>query len=163
MFLFLQLSCSCFAIDNMSTRDRSYATFWTLSMGSISSVLLGLSTVPNPDLEISGGPRSSRPLDKTGEGSPKRIFSVLRASVWSKNKDRSPGPSPRSATVSSSSPSGEERGVISRITAGYRAYAIRGRPCFLLSFSNSIKSSYYFISSAQSQNNLVLCMVNCQN
>ena len=163
MFLFLQLSCSCFAIDNTSTRDRSYATFWTLSMGSISSVLLGLSTVPNPDLEISGGPRSSRPLDKTGEGSPKRMFSALRASVWSKNKDRSPGPSPRSATVSGSSPSGEERGVISRITAGYRAYAIRGRPCFLLSFSNSIKSSYYFISSAQSQNNLVLCMVNCQN
>ena len=161
MFLFLQLSCSCFAIDNTSTRDRSYATFWTLSMDSISSVFLGLSTVPNPDLEISGGPRSSRPLDKTGEGSPKRIFSVLRASVW--YKDRSPGPSPRSATVSSSSPSGEERGVISRITAGYRAYAIRGRPCFLLSFSDSIKSSYYFISSAQSQNNLVLCMVNCQN
>ena len=74
MFLFLQLSCSCFAIDNTSTRDRSYATFWTLSIGSISSVFLGLSTVPDPDLEISGGPRSSRPLGKTGEGSPKRIF-----------------------------------------------------------------------------------------
>ena len=46
-------------------------------MGSISSVLLGLSTVPDPDLEISGGPRSSRPLDKTGEGSPKRIFPLF--------------------------------------------------------------------------------------
>ena len=53
MLLFLQLSCSCFAIDNTSTRDRSYAMFWTLSMGSISSVHLGLSTVPDPDLEIS--------------------------------------------------------------------------------------------------------------
>ena len=53
MFLFLQLSCSCFAIDNTSTRDRSYATFWTLSIGSISSVPLGLSTVPDPELEIS--------------------------------------------------------------------------------------------------------------
>ena len=55
MFLFLQLSCSCFAIDNTSTRDRSYATFWTLSMGSISSVFLGL--------VYSAG---SRPWDKWG-------------------------------------------------------------------------------------------------
>ena len=43
----------------------------------------------------------SRPLDKGGQYSPKRFFSALRASVWSKNKG-SPSPlgtSPRSATA----------------------------------------------------------------
>ena len=45
----------------------------------------------DPDLQIrwrgggGGGGRSSRPLDK-GEAVSKNIFSVLRASVWSKNK-----------------------------------------------------------------------------
>ena len=39
------------------------------------------------------GARSSRPLDKEGTRSPKKIFSALRPSVWSKNK-RGPG-SPR--------------------------------------------------------------------
>ena len=49
--------------------------------------------MPDPGLEINGG-RSPRPLDK-GEGgraqSPKKFFSALRASVWSKNK-RGPAP-----------------------------------------------------------------------
>ena len=59
--------------------------------------------MPDPDLEIRGGGggwgESSRPLDKreeVGVGSPKNIFSALRASVWSKNKGG--GPSPRSTT-----------------------------------------------------------------
>ena len=46
-------------------------------------------SVPDPDLEISGVGRSSRPLDKAkwGEGGgPPIFFSALRASVWSKNK-----------------------------------------------------------------------------
>ena len=40
-----------------------------------------------------GGSRSSRPLDRGGGGgrSPKKIFSALRVSVWSKNNGR-PGP-----------------------------------------------------------------------
>ena len=42
--------------------------------------------VPDPDLEIRGR-QSSRPLEKRGGGrSPKRFFSALRASVWSKNQ-----------------------------------------------------------------------------
>ena len=41
------------------------------------------------DLEIRGG-RSSRPLEKGGEESHQKIFSALRASLWSKNK-RGPG------------------------------------------------------------------------
>ena len=47
-------------------------------------------TVPDPDLQI-----SSRPLDK-GEGGPvsKKIFSTLRASVWTKNKGRGGRPGP---------------------------------------------------------------------
>ena len=64
----------------------------------------GVLAVPDPDLEIrggGGGGRSSRPLD-SGERSPKKVFSALRASVWSKNKGGGPGPpgpSPRPATV----------------------------------------------------------------
>ena len=59
--------------------------------------------MPFPDLEIRGGGWSSRPLDK-GEGpSPKKLFSALRASGWSKNKvggrgTGPPDPSPGSAT-----------------------------------------------------------------
>ena len=54
--------------------------------------------MPNPDLEIRGG-QSSRTFDKGG-GSPKKIFSALWASVWSKNRrgSRPLGPSPGSAT-----------------------------------------------------------------
>ena len=51
----------------------------------------------DPDLEIRGGGWSSRPLDKGGGPvSKKRIFSALRASVWSKNKGLAepPGPPP---------------------------------------------------------------------
>ena len=103
------------------------------------------------------GRGSSRPLDKRRAGGGGGGGVV--ASVWSNNKGWS---SPGSVNVSSSSPSGEEYAVISRITAGNRAYSFRGRPCFLLPCSNSIRSSYYFISSGQSQNNLVLSVVNCQ-
>ena len=43
--------------------------------------------MPDPDLEIRVGGRSSRPLDKGGgRRSPQKNFSALRASVWSKNK-----------------------------------------------------------------------------
>ena len=50
-------------------------------------------SVPDPDLEIWGGNRSSRPLDKGGGGgdrSPKFFFSALRASVSSKTKGEGP-------------------------------------------------------------------------
>ena len=62
--------------------------------------------MPDPHLEIRGA-RSSRPLDKGGGGggrSPKKKNSVLRASVWSKNKGgKGPlGPSPVSATAKES-------------------------------------------------------------
>ena len=58
--------------------------------------------MPDPHLEIRGA-RSSRPLDKGGQ-SPKKKISVLRASVWSKNKGetRPLGPSPVSATAKES-------------------------------------------------------------
>ena len=50
--------------------------------------------MPDPDLEIRGGGWAGR--------SPKKLFSALRASVWSKNKGggwgRAPGPFPGSAT-----------------------------------------------------------------
>ena len=48
-------------------------------------------SVADPDLQIREGGRS-----------PKRFFSALRASFWSKNKRGAgpPGPSPGSATVS---------------------------------------------------------------
>ena len=46
-------------------------------------------SVPDPDLEIRGRGRSSRPFDKVG--GQKRFFSALQASVWSKSKGR-PGP-----------------------------------------------------------------------
>ena len=48
---------------------------------------------------LGGGGGSSRPLDKGGGGrSPKKMFSALRASVWSKKKGAGPpGPSPGSA------------------------------------------------------------------
>ena len=51
------------------------------------------STVADPDQDKEGG--SSRPWDKGGQ-SPKKIFSALWASVWSKNKGghRSPGSLP---------------------------------------------------------------------
>ena len=62
-------------------------------------VFLSYPTVPDPDLEIRRG-RSSRLLDKGGGGqSPKKIFSALRASVWSKNKGEGRGPSPGSSTA----------------------------------------------------------------
>jgi len=54
------------------------------------------SAVPDPDLEIRGGALLSRPLDKKGKGgggTPKKLFSALRASVWSKNEGR--GRTPR--------------------------------------------------------------------
>ena len=60
--------------------------------------------MPDPHLEIRGA-RSSRPLDKGGGGrSPKKKNSVLRASVWSKNKGGAGPlvPSPVSATVKES-------------------------------------------------------------
>ena len=54
--------------------------------------------MPDPDYEISGV-RSSRTLDKGGGGAvSKKMFSALRASVWSKNKG-GPDPFPRSATA----------------------------------------------------------------
>ena len=66
-------------------------------------------SVPDPDIEVRGegwgevggwgggrSGRSSRPLDKRGSLVSKKIFSALRASVWSKNKG--PGPSPGFAT-----------------------------------------------------------------
>ena len=45
--------------------------------------------MPDPDVQIRGA-RLFRPLDKGvgGGRSPKKIFSALRASVWSKNKGR---------------------------------------------------------------------------
>ena len=49
----------------------------------------------NRSAPYSGG---SRPSDKGGR-SPKRFFSALRASVWSKNKAPPPGTSPGSATA----------------------------------------------------------------
>ena len=60
----------------------------------------------DPDLRDKGGGggggRSSGPLDKAGGRSPKKIFSALRASVWTKNKGGGggapPGPSPGSGT-----------------------------------------------------------------
>ena len=61
-------------------------------------VFLGYSTVPDPDLEIRRG-RSFRLLDKGGGAASKKIFSALRASVWSKNKGEGRGPSPGSATA----------------------------------------------------------------
>ena len=51
--------------------------------------------VPDPDLKIRGGKgaRSSRPFDKRGGGGlQKKLFSALRASVWSKNKGGWAGP-----------------------------------------------------------------------
>ena len=43
--------------------------------------------MPDPNLEIKGGARSPRPLDKGGgDGHQKKFFSALRESVWSKNK-----------------------------------------------------------------------------
>ena len=42
-------------------------------------------TVPDPDLEMRGEGRSSRPLDK-GEAVSNKNVSVIRTSVWSKNK-----------------------------------------------------------------------------
>ena len=57
--------------------------------------------MPDPNLEIKGGGRSPRPLDKGGgDGHQKKIFSALRESVWSKNKGGGglPGPSAGSVT-----------------------------------------------------------------
>ena len=54
-------------------------------------------SVADPDLQISVGPGHPDPEIRGGEGgvrggrSPKRFFSVLRASFWSKNKE-GPGP-----------------------------------------------------------------------
>ena len=56
-----------------------------------------------------------RPLDKVGGGggrSPKKIFSALRASVWSKNKGGEGGlsPSPGPATGAWTGNDGKEKG-----------------------------------------------------
>ena len=74
-------------------------------MGVLNSRIYISYALADPDLQIrwsggGGGGRSSRPLDK-GEAVSKNIFSVLRASVWSKNKGEPgpPGPSPGSATA----------------------------------------------------------------
>ena len=53
------------------------------------------SVVPDPDLEIRGGAPLSRLLDKKGKGggrTPEKLFSALRASVWSKNDGEGGGP-----------------------------------------------------------------------
>ena len=68
--------------------------------------------VADPDLQIKEGPGHPDPEimgrgGGRGEGclSPKKIFTALRASVWSNNKGgvrgvgRAPGPSPGHATV----------------------------------------------------------------
>ena len=60
--------------------------------------------MPDPDFEIRGGVRSSRPLEKGGgERSPKNFFGVpLRAHFGLKirgNGPDQPGPSPGPATV----------------------------------------------------------------
>ena len=50
--------------------------------------------MPDPDFEIRGevgGGEASRPLDK-GEAVSKKLFSALRASVWSDNKGGGGGP-----------------------------------------------------------------------
>ena len=51
--------------------------------------------MPHPDLEIRGGDSHPEPLIRGG-GSPKKIFSALWASVWSKNRrgSRPPGSLP---------------------------------------------------------------------
>ena len=70
-------------------------------MGVLNSRIYISYALADPDLQIRWrGGRSSRPLDK-GEAVSKNIFSVLRASVWSKNKGEPgpPGPSPGSATA----------------------------------------------------------------
>ena len=52
-------------------------------------------SVADPDLQIAGGGRSSRPWNKGGGSVSKKFFSALRASFWSKNKGG--GPPPRAA------------------------------------------------------------------
>ena len=54
----------------------------------------GVLAVPDPDLEMGGAVIQT--LRQGGEDrSPKKFFSAPRASVWSKNKGRGAGPSPR--------------------------------------------------------------------
>ena len=53
--------------------------------------------MPNPDLEITGGPGHPDPEIRKGGGGgtvSQIFFSALRASVWSKNKEGGPGPLP---------------------------------------------------------------------
>ena len=54
----------------------------------------------DPDLQISGGGFGRTDPEIRGGGRSEKIFSALRASVWSKNKGEPdpPGPSPGSAT-----------------------------------------------------------------
>ena len=62
----------------------------------IKNEVLIMTVVADPDFQIRG-PQSSRPRHKGWGGgrSPKKKFSALLASVWSKNKRaRPPGPSP---------------------------------------------------------------------
>ena len=78
---------SLLKFPNHERDDRSYST---------------IGSVADPDLQIGEGGRSSLPWDKGGGGVPvsKKIFSALRASLWSKSKGcpGPPGPSPGSAT-----------------------------------------------------------------
>ena len=61
--------------------------------------------MPDPDLEIRVGGRSSRPLDKGGgRRSPQKNFSALRASVWSKNKGWGGGGGSTTAPVNPTGP-----------------------------------------------------------
>ena len=57
--------------------------------------------MPNPDLEITGGPGHPDPEIRKGSGGgtvSQIFFTALRASVWSKNKEGGPGPYPGSTT-----------------------------------------------------------------
>ena len=51
-------------------------------MGVLNSRISGSPAVADPDLQISGGGGRGRALSKH------TFFSVLRASVWSKNKEK---------------------------------------------------------------------------
>ena len=70
----------------------------------------GKGTVPDPDLDMGGG--SSRPLDKGRPDLKKNFFSVLRVSVWSKNKGgaRAPALGPTE---------GDLRELVRRLRSGY--------------------------------------------
>ena len=57
----------------------------------------GISSVADPDIQIRGGGGGCQPdpeIRGGGARSPKKFYSALRASVWSKNKGRSGGEPP---------------------------------------------------------------------